>query len=60
MCTNTVVLLYKETLKFTPDVHMAGKDYIVKETYMLKGLNVHCMHAQMYAKQCKTKQAHRK
>lgn len=31
MCTNTVVPLYKETLKFTPDVHMAGKDYLVKE-----------------------------
>lgn len=31
MCTNPVVPLYKETLKFTPDVHMAGKDYPVKE-----------------------------
>lgn len=40
MCTNTVVPFYKETLKFTPDVRMAGKDYLVKETYMLQGLSV--------------------
>lgn len=30
MCTNSVVPLYKETLKFTPDVHMGGKDYLLK------------------------------